>query len=186
MRQPRERSGLRSCWPSRNASSTGTGRSPTSDSGGDDELQQGIRFNLFQPAAGGRPATAGRASPPRALRARARGPLLLGRGDLRPPYFIYTHPDIARQLLLFRCRTLDKARDRARELGHRGALFPWRTIAGEETSPYFPAGNRPIPHRTADIGVRLGSTVSATGDHHPARRRRRADIRDRTVLAFPG
>src|SRR5450759_3056116 len=52
------------------------------------------------------------------------------------PYFIYAHPDIARQLLSFRCRTLDKARDRARELGHRGALFPWRTIAGEETSPY--------------------------------------------------
>jgi alpha,alpha-trehalose phosphorylase len=32
------------------------------------------------------------------------------------------------------------ARRRAAQLGHRGALFPWRTISGEEASAYYAAG----------------------------------------------
>lgn len=130
---------------------------------GDDELQQGIRFNLFSLlAAAGRD---GRTS------IAAKG--LSGEGyeghyfwdaeTYALPFFIYTHPDIARQLLTFRCRTLDHARERARELGHRGALFPWRTIAGEETSPYFEAGTAQY-HIDADIAFALGKYVSATGD----------------------
>ena len=131
--------------------------------GGDDELQQGIRFNLFSllQAAGrdGRTSIAAKGLSGEGYE----GHYFWDAETYALPYFIYTHPDIARQLLLFRCRTLDKARDRARELGHRGALFPWRTIAGEETSPYFPAGTAQY-HIDADIAFALGKYVSATGD----------------------
>jgi beta-phosphoglucomutase len=130
---------------------------------GDDELQQGIRFNLFSllQAAGrdGRTSIAAKGLSGEGYE----GHYFWDAETYALPYFIYAHPDIARQLLSFRCRTLDKARDRARELGHRGALFPWRTIAGEETSPYFPAGTAQY-HLDADIAFALGKYVSATGD----------------------
>jgi len=130
---------------------------------GDDALQQGIRFNFFSllQAAGrdGRTSIAAKGLSGEGYE----GHYFWDAETYALPYFIYTHPDIARQLLLFRCRTLDKARNRARELGHRGALFPWRTIAGEETSPYFPAGTAQY-HIDADIAFALGKYVSATGD----------------------
>src|SRR5260221_4028139 len=56
------------------------------------------------------------------------------------PFFLYNSPEITRKLLEFRYNILDKARLRARQLSHKvGALFPWRTINGEECSAYFPA-----------------------------------------------
>ena len=66
------------------------------------------------------------------------------------PFLIYTEPRIARNLLRFRYNMLDKARARAREMGEKGALFPWRTINGEEASAYYAAGTAQY-HINADI-----------------------------------
>ena len=55
------------------------------------------------------------------------------------PVFIWTNPERAKQLLLYRYHTLPQVRERAKVLGHLiGALHPWRTINGEEASTYFP------------------------------------------------
>lgn len=43
------------------------------------------------------------------------------------PIFQVHTPDIARSLLLYRYRRLDKARANAREHGYRGAMFPWQS-----------------------------------------------------------
>ena len=56
------------------------------------------------------------------------------------PVLAYSQPRLARDALRWRHSTLDMARERARQLGLRGALFPWRTIRGEECSSYWPAG----------------------------------------------
>jgi alpha,alpha-trehalose phosphorylase len=58
---------------------------------------------------------------------------------------------------------LPQARTRARELGHRGAMFPWRTINGEEASAYYAAGTAQY-HINADIMYGLRKYVQATGD----------------------
>ena len=58
---------------------------------------------------------------------------------------------------------LDQARARARELSQRGALFPWRTISGEEASAYYAAGTAQY-HINADIMYALRKYVNATGD----------------------
>jgi alpha,alpha-trehalose phosphorylase len=58
---------------------------------------------------------------------------------------------------------LDQARARARELGHRGALFPWRTIDGEEASAYYAAGTAQY-HIDADIAYALKKYVDVTDD----------------------
>jgi len=79
------------------------------------------------------------------------------------PFLIYTHPRMARSVLKFRYDQLDKARDRARELGHRGATFPWRTINGHEASAYYAAGTAQY-HINADIMYALRKYVEVTGD----------------------
>ena len=58
---------------------------------------------------------------------------------------------------------LPQARERARQLGHRGATFPWRTINGEEASAYYAAGTAQY-HINADIMYALRKYVQATGD----------------------
>ena len=79
------------------------------------------------------------------------------------PFLVYTHPRIARSLLKFRYDMLDKARARARELGHPGATFPWRTINGEEASAYYAAGTAQY-HINADIAYALRKYVEISGD----------------------
>ena len=79
------------------------------------------------------------------------------------PFLCYTEPRIARNLLRFRHHMLDKARDRAAELNQDGALFPWRTINGEEASAYYQAGTAQY-HINADIAYAIKHYVDVTGD----------------------
>jgi alpha,alpha-trehalose phosphorylase len=79
------------------------------------------------------------------------------------PFLIYIEPRRARNLLLFRYRMLEQARQRAREVNQKGALFPWRTINGEEASAYYPAGTAQY-HINADIVYALRKYVDISGD----------------------
>ena len=80
------------------------------------------------------------------------------------PVLIYTEPEVAKTLLDYRYYTLDQARDRARVLGHdKGALFPWRTINGQEASTYYPLGTAQY-HINADIAYALSLYLQVTGD----------------------
>ena len=130
----------------------------------DGELQQGIRYNIFSIY-----QSAGRDG----LRnIAAKG--LSGEGyeghyfwDTEIyviPFFTYTRPEIARRLLEYRYRILDKARERAGVLSGKGALYPWRTINGDEASAYFPAGTAQY-HINADIAYGIKKYSSVSGDH---------------------
>lgn len=79
------------------------------------------------------------------------------------PYFTFNKPEVAKSLLMFRYNTLEIAKERAAEIGYDGALFPWRTINGTETSPFFPAGSAQV-HINADIAYALLQYVTATND----------------------
>jgi alpha,alpha-trehalose phosphorylase len=130
---------------------------------GDPAVQQSVRFNLFQVFQ----ATAraeGYGVPAKGLSGQGyEGHYFWDAEIYVLPYLIYTAPRVARNLLQFRCRMLDQARERARELGHRGALFPWRTINGEEASAYYAAGTAQY-HIDADIVYALRKYVQASGD----------------------
>ncbi|MER3435839.1 MAG: family 65 glycosyl hydrolase [Leptolyngbya sp. ERB_1_1] len=79
------------------------------------------------------------------------------------PFLTYTAPAIAKNLLMFRYGMLDQARQRAKEVSQAGALFPWRTINGEEASAYYAAGTAQY-HIDADIMYALKKYVKATQD----------------------
>ena len=86
------------------------------------------------------------------------------------PFFLYTNPEMAKPLLLHRYHTLDSARARAREMNiQRGALFPWRTICGEECSSFFPAGTAQV-HINSDIAYAFNRSILATPRPHPTPR----------------
>lgn len=52
------------------------------------------------------------------------------------PFFIYTQPEIARRMLLYRYHRLDKARENAAKQAYAGSLWPWESAAtGEDETP---------------------------------------------------
>lgn len=52
------------------------------------------------------------------------------------PFFTYTRPEIASNLLRYRFHTLEGARKKAKEKGFEGACYAWESAAtGEETTP---------------------------------------------------
>jgi alpha,alpha-trehalose phosphorylase len=130
---------------------------------GDTEIQQAVRFALFHVLQAG---------------ARAEGRAIAAKGLTGPgydghafwdsetyvlPMLTYTSPSAAKFALAWRHSTLPAARERARQLGLRGAAFPWRTIGGEECSGYWPAGTAAF-HIGADIADAVVRYVCTTGD----------------------
>ncbi|MDE0803088.1 MAG: glycoside hydrolase family 65 protein, partial [Acidimicrobiales bacterium] len=130
---------------------------------GDETAQQAIRWNLFQLA------QASARTHEQGVAAKA----VTGGGydghyfwDTEVyvlPCLAFTNPDAARKLLRFRWSMLDAARTRARELSQDGALYPWRTINGEEASAYYAAGTAQY-HINAAVAYALERYLNATGD----------------------
>lgn len=80
------------------------------------------------------------------------------------PFYAAINPEEARNLIAYRYSILDHARKRATELSHpKGALYPWRTIAGEEGSSYFPAGTAQY-HINSAIAYAICKYIETTGD----------------------
>ncbi|WP_299165609.1 glycoside hydrolase family 65 protein [uncultured Arthrobacter sp.] len=129
---------------------------------GDAELQQGLRFDLFQILQ----ASAFLSDAPIGAKA------LTGAGysghtfwDIEgfvAPTLTLLRPDHAARLLLWRASTLDTARRRAGVLGLKGAAFAWRTIDGHEASAYWPASTAAV-HLNAAVSRAYNIHANATG-----------------------
>jgi alpha,alpha-trehalose phosphorylase len=130
---------------------------------GDPEIQQAVRFALFHTLQAGARAER-RPIPAKGLT----GPGYNGHAFWDTEIFVLpvltvTVPAASADALYWRYSILDKARDRAHQLWLRGAAFPWRTIAGEECSGYWPAGTAAF-HINADIAYAVTYYIGSTGD----------------------
>jgi alpha,alpha-trehalose phosphorylase len=130
---------------------------------GDPEVQQAIRFCLFHVLQAGARAEV-RAIPAKGLT----GPGYDGHAFWDTEIFVlplltFALPEAAADALRWRWSTLPQAIERARQLGLRGAAFPWRTISGAECSAYWPAGTAAF-HVNADIAHAVARYVDVTGD----------------------
>jgi alpha,alpha-trehalose phosphorylase len=127
------------------------------------EVQQAVRFSLFQlmqASARGE----GLGVPAKGLTGHGyEGHYFWDTEVYVVPFLIHTSPRWARQVLEFRCAMLDAARRRAREVGHRGALYPWRTIDGREASAWYAAGTAQY-HINADVAYAMRQYRYVTGD----------------------
>lgn len=128
-------------------------------------VQQAVRWNLFQLAQATWRAE-GTGIPAKGLTGDAYDGHYFWENEVYVlPFLSYTQPRIARNLLRFRHSILPKARERATQLGNRGAAFPWRTINGEEASAQFQAGTAQY-HLNADIASAIRRYVDVRGDAH--------------------
>jgi kojibiose phosphorylase len=92
------------------------------------------------------------------------------------PFFTYTQPHLARNLLLYRYHTLAGARRKARSNGLQGAQFAWESAeTGDEVTPRWvpgPQGEELVRiwcgdielHITADIVYAIAQYWQVTGD----------------------
>ncbi len=128
-----------------------------------DEVQQAVRWNLFQLAqAAARAESNG--VPAKGLTGSGYGGHYFWDTEIYVmPFLTYTTPRFARNAMRFRYQMLGRARERAAELNEAGALFPWRTINGHEASAYYAAGTAQY-HIDADIAYALVQYARASGD----------------------
>lgn len=130
---------------------------------GDPALQQGVRFNAFHllqsTGTDGRTNVAAKGLTGEFYE----GHYFWDTETYIIPFFIFNRPEIARKLLLYRYNTLDQARANARRMRLQGALYPWRTINGEEASGNY-MGSTVQYHIDADIAYAIYQYVTATGD----------------------
>lgn len=81
------------------------------------------------------------------------------------PVFIYTSPQIARNLLNYRYQRLEAAREKARQNGYEGAQFPWESAdSGKEVTPtWLPNFSDPtglVRIWTGDIEIHISADIS--------------------------
>jgi alpha,alpha-trehalose phosphorylase len=130
---------------------------------GQPDVQQATRWNLFQLAQASARAE-GTGIPAKGVTGSGYGGHYFWDTEIYVlPFLTYTTPRAARNALRFRYTLLDAARQRAKQLAQHGALFPWRTINGEEASAYYAAGTAQY-HIDADISYALSQYLAATGD----------------------
>ena len=129
----------------------------------DEALQQAVRFNVFSLAQASARADQQGVPAKGVTGSGYEGHYFWDSEIYVAPFLSYTQPDVARNLLHFRTRMLPAARHRAKEMAQAGALFPWRTISGEEASAYYAAGTAQV-HIDADVAYALAQYVAASGD----------------------
>ncbi|MFF6999908.1 glycoside hydrolase family 65 protein [Streptomyces sp. NPDC008313] len=130
---------------------------------GDEEIQQAVRFGLFHVLQAGARAEQ-RAIPAKGLTGSGYdGHAFWDTETFVLPLLTFMAPGSVAEALRWRQATLPAARDRAAQLGLRGAAFPWRTIEGSEGSAYWPAGTAAF-HVNADIADAVVRYVATTAD----------------------
>ena len=91
------------------------------------------------------------------------------------PFYLFTFPKAAKNMLLYRYRRLDKSREIAKRNGYKGVQFAWESAGtGEEETPTWAIDiDRTIikihthemeQHLTADIAYAINNYYIATGD----------------------
>jgi len=109
---------------------------------GDDEADLALRYSLFQLLIAV-PRHTDRASiPAKTLSGFGyRGHVFWDTDIFVLPFFTYTRPELARNLLMYRYHTLEGARRKAKAHGYEGAMYAWESAdTGDETTPRWVSG----------------------------------------------
>lgn len=81
------------------------------------------------------------------------------------PFYLYTNPEAARSLIMYRYRTLDGARKNAARYHCRGVRYPWHSgLTGEEQCSLWEYADNEV-HITADVALAVMHYYYATNDY---------------------
>ncbi len=127
------------------------------------EVQQALRWNLFQLAQAAARADGRGVSAKGVSGSGYSGHYFWDTEIYVLPFLGHALPAAARAALERRHAMLPAARRRAEVMSVAGALFPWRTINGEEASAYYPAGTAQY-HIDADVAYAALRYARVSGD----------------------
>ena len=140
-------------------------------------IQQNLRFNIYHMLIAGQHDDGLSSIGARTLSGEGyRGHIFWDGEIFLLPFYLFTYPDIAKNMLLYRYKRLDKARELAKEEGYRGAKFPWESAStGEEETPEWARDfdgkiirihtQEMEHHITADIAHAVYRYYLVTGDN---------------------
>jgi kojibiose phosphorylase len=145
---------------------------------GDYKAQLAVRYNLFQLLICASPDDERVSIPAKTLSGFGyRGHVFWDTEIFILPFFIFTQPELARNLLSYRYHTLDGARRKASHYGYRGAMYAWESAGtGDEVTPRWALPNQPYAediriwcrdreiHISADIAYAIWQYWEATND----------------------
>jgi trehalose/maltose hydrolase-like predicted phosphorylase len=82
------------------------------------------------------------------------------------PSLLLLHPERAKPIVMFRQRTMQPARERARQYGVEGTMYPWEADpeTGVDYTPHFAYGVFREIHVNADIAIAQWQYYQASGD----------------------
>jgi len=146
--------------------------------GGDPEGQFALRYSIYQLYLVAPVHTDQLSIPARGLSGQTyKGAVFWDTELFMLPFFLYTDPALARNLVQYRCHTLDGARRKAAEYGYRGAYYAWESQeAGDDACSHFNMTDvftgRPIRtyfrdkqiHISADVVYGIWQYYLITGD----------------------
>jgi trehalose/maltose hydrolase-like predicted phosphorylase len=132
---------------------------------GDDKAQQAIRYNIYQLRISTSTHDDRYSIAAKGLTGFGyRGHVFHDTEIFMLPYFTYTHPTIARNLLLYRYHLLPGARAKAKRSGFEGAQYPWEsTLDGNEATPVtiiHPESGEIIPVLNGTIELHITSSIA--------------------------
>lgn len=133
---------------------------------GSDADQAAIRFSLYHLLIAASPDDPGVSIAAKSLTGPGYRGMVFWDTDIHMlPFFVFTEPHLAKNLAMFRCLTLDGAREKAKAFDCEGACYPWTTgISGKEENERILKLYTHQHHITADVAYALQQYVDATGD----------------------
>jgi kojibiose phosphorylase len=104
---------------------------------GDEVAQRAIRFNLFHLSSSAYSGDSKVSIGAKALHGEGyRGHIFWDTETFMLPFFIFTQPEVAKSLLMYRYNTLESAKENAGQNGFKGAQYPWESAdTGAEVTP---------------------------------------------------
>lgn len=147
---------------------------------GDDEAQQALRYSIFQLLIVAPVNGSANSIPARALSGQVyKGAIFWDTEMFMFPFFLYTYPEKAVELMRYRIKTLDGARRKARteSIGFDGAFYAWESQDdGDDACTYFNIGDpntgRDLRthfrdkqvHISGDVAIAMWEYFKLTGD----------------------
>ncbi|MGA9777279.1 MAG: glycosyl hydrolase family 65 protein [Verrucomicrobiia bacterium] len=147
---------------------------------GDDEAQQALRYSIFQLLMVAPVNGSANSIPARALSGQVyKGAIFWDTEMFMFPFFLYTCPEKAVELMRYRIKTLDGARRKAKTegVGYRGAFYAWESQeSGDDACTYFNIGDpftkRDLRthfrdkqvHISGDVAIAMWEYFKITGD----------------------
>jgi nigerose phosphorylase len=145
---------------------------------GDDEAQLALRYSMYQLLIIAPFGSEKVSIPARGLSGQVyKGAVFWDTEMFMLPFYLHTHPAVARNVLLYRCHTLNGARHKAKEYGFQGAFYAWESQEkGDDACTLFNITDvftgRPMRtyfrdkqvHISADVAYGIWQYYRFTGD----------------------